>query len=140
MATRKLKHGDDEMNMQPVNVSAQFNAALQGAPKQIPFRHTPMFDPGVYRVVVPDSKMSPCLELGDTLYINPTMTAHIDDRVLVTCRHSRRAGRSKTVLGMLVSRSDASVILYQFNPPREIVIPAKHVLSVHRIVAFDIAD
>lgn len=90
--------------------------------------------PGAYAVFVRGKSMLPRYAPGEIIHINPGRPAEAGSYVLVQRRNPEDENQPLAVVKRLVRRSAARVTLEQFNPPKTFDVPAKDIVSIHRVV------
>ena len=72
--------------------------------------------------------MSPRYEPGEIVYLAPNRwPARGQDCVVVTTEH-------EGLLKRFVRRQEGSIVLYQFNPEKELSIDEPHLQAIHAVV------
>lgn len=87
-----------------------------------------------YAVYVHGSSMSPWRRNGEAVYVHPGMPCDVGDYVVVQLRPENEGEAPRAFVKELVRRTEKELRLKQFNPPKEIIIPAAKVLAIHRVM------
>lgn len=78
--------------------------------------------------------MAPLFESGDTVWVNPSKPVTPNCYVLVELRPEKGEAVGAALVKQLVRRTPEKLVLRQFNPAKEFMIPMKRVLRYYRIV------
>jgi len=89
---------------------------------------------GAYAVYVDGECMSPWREHGDLVYVHPHVPVKIADYVVVQLHPQSDGGPRPAYIKRLVRRTSTSLHLLQYNPRKELQIPAKRVGAIHKII------
>ena len=85
-----------------------------------------------YGVVVSGSSMEPRYFDGETVYINPMRRVRSGDFVVAQVQMDEFS-LPHAFVKRLVRHNSQELVLEQYNPPKELVFPHDHVVSVHYI-------
>ena len=89
---------------------------------------------GAFAIYVVGDSMSPRFDDGDLIFVHAGRPASPGDDVVVEL-HGEDGTAGACYVKRLLRRSGSRVVLRQFNPPRDdIVIPARHVKAIYRIL------
>lgn len=86
-------------------------------------------NPGAYAVYVHDTSMTPALEHGQLLYVNPSRPVSRGDDCVI------QMADGEAYVKRFVQRVGPDIICQQFNPAREIRYKRDNVVAVHLVVA-----
>lgn len=90
----------------------------------------------IYALYVVGSSMSPRFEEGELIYVSERRPARVGDYVVVQTVDPRD-GMVQAYVKRLARRTEAALLLEQFNPLAEIRIDATEVRAVHRILTLN---
>lgn len=90
--------------------------------------------PDAYAVYVSGESMVPRYRPGETVFVHPGRPARRGDDVVVQVRASGDDGVPHGFIKEYVSQTGSKLILRQYNPEKQIEIPAEDVVSIHLIV------
>jgi phage repressor protein C with HTH and peptisase S24 domain len=141
-AARKLPFGADSVHLTrdvPVRGSAScgpdgvfdFNQGTIDWVRRPP-RFRGLMD--AYALYVAGDSMSPWREPGDLVYVNPHQTAKNGDYVAVQLQPPGPGVSPPGYIKKMKAKSGSELKLWQYNPPKEIIIPLKKVGAIHRII------
>jgi phage repressor protein C with HTH and peptisase S24 domain len=88
----------------------------------------------VYALYITGQSMEPWREEGELVYVHQHQPATINDYVVVQLHPKAEGEPPAAYIKRLVKRTPGELRLLQYNPRKEIVVPMKKVLSVHRII------
>lgn len=91
---------------------------------------------GAYSVYVQGVSMMPRLRPGELLHVHPSRPPRAEDEVVVQLHPSRDGDPPEGYVKEFRHWTPENLILWQHNPPIEIKIPRKKVLSVHVVVGW----
>lgn len=93
-------------------------------------------DTAAFALYMAGEGMSPRFRDGEPVFIDPTRPPSRGEDALVLLRESSSedVGYSDAIFGLLVSRSDDSILLRQHKPSRAARIPAKSVSAMLRVI------
>lgn len=86
-----------------------------------------------YALYVLGESMKPWRENGALIYVHPHLPPNIGDYVVVQI-HAAEGEPPSGYVKQLVRRTPAELRLHQFNEARDIIIPARKVVSIHRVI------
>lgn len=86
-----------------------------------------------YALYVAGDSQSPRFDPGDLIFVNPRRPAAIGDDVVVQLVGDGDSGVVTALIKRLIRRNPAGITLQQFNPAREISVPAARIAAIHRI-------
>jgi len=86
----------------------------------------------VYALYVQGESMSPWREEGEVVYVHERQPVQVGDFVVVQVRDEEHP--SSAYIKKLLKRNDREVRLLQYNPRKEIAIPARKIVAIHRIL------
>jgi len=86
-----------------------------------------------YAVYVVGASMEPRYQPGEVVYVHPGKPLAAGAYVLVQ-RRGKKGEPPVAVIKRLAKRTDAKVVLEQFNPPRTFEIKNADIVSIHRVV------
>lgn len=89
---------------------------------------------GAYGVYIRGTSMSPRYEPGEIAHIHPGKPVQPGCYVLVQRRNPEDEALPLAVIKRLVRRTATKVVLAQLDPAKEFDVPAKEIVSIHRIV------
>lgn len=87
-----------------------------------------------YALFVSGMSMAPRYEPGDTIFVHPSKPVTVGCYVVVQVLDPGNKSTPRAFLKRLVRRTPDTLILEQFQPPKQIKIPLKDVVSIHRVV------
>lgn len=87
---------------------------------------------GAYGVQIAGDSMSPRYEDGEVAFVDPKRRVRRGDYVIAQIQMEEH-GPLLAFVKRFVSRTDAELVLSQFNPPKELKFDGKCVVSVHYI-------
>jgi phage repressor protein C with HTH and peptisase S24 domain len=90
---------------------------------------------GAYALYVSGTSMVPRYEDGELLFVNPGRSIVPESYVVV--QFHRQAGEEGTPcvwIKQFVKRGQKETVFRQLNPPKELKIPTKQIVAVHRVV------
>lgn len=90
-----------------------------------------------YALWISGVSMAPWREHGGLVVVHPHMPVRINDYVVVQLQPESDGAPIPAYIKRLVRRTAASVHLLQYNPNKEISIPTKKIVAVHRILDWD---
>lgn len=88
-----------------------------------------------FAVYVRGDSMEPRFYQGDLLYVDPIRPARSGDDVLVELKPARPGEPGPAYIKQLVTQTPLRVVLRQFNPAKEIIIPGERILRVSKILS-----
>jgi phage repressor protein C with HTH and peptisase S24 domain len=86
----------------------------------------------VYALYVQGESMSPWREEGELVYVHERQPVQVGDFVVVQVRDEEHP--NSAYIKKLLRRNEREVRLLQYNPRKEISIPAKRIVAIHRIL------
>ncbi len=89
--------------------------------------------PGAYAVFVSGGSMSPRYEDGELVYVHPGRPVTRGSYCVVQF-HAAHHATPRAYVKQYLRRTAKALVLHQFNPDKDIEIPADKVISVHRVV------
>jgi len=91
--------------------------------------------PNGYATYVIGTSMEPRYHPGEMVFVHPGKPVNIGAYVLVQLKPPAEGEPPLALIKRLAKRTTTKIVLEQFNPPKQIDIPARDVVSIHRIVA-----
>jgi phage repressor protein C with HTH and peptisase S24 domain len=91
--------------------------------------------PNGYATYVIGTSMEPRYHPGELIYVHPGKPVTAGAYVLVQLKPPAEGEPPLALIKRLAKRTATRIVLEQFNPPKQIEIPARDVVSIHRIVA-----
>lgn len=82
-----------------------------------------------FALYVDGDSMEPRYFAGEVLYVNPNRP------LTKSCFVAVELTDGRGIIKQFLRRSDEQVVLHQFNPPKDIKLPAKDIKNIYRIVA-----
>ncbi len=92
---------------------------------------------GVYALYVQNDSMYPRYRDGARLYVDANRRPAPGDDVVVELHPSEEDGAGSGYIKAFVKQTATTVVVEQFNPPRQIVFEARAVKSLHRVIPQD---
>jgi phage repressor protein C with HTH and peptisase S24 domain len=90
--------------------------------------------PSGYATYVIGTSMEPRYHPGELIYVHPGKPVTAGAYVLVQLKPPAEGEPPLALIKRLVKRTANRVVLEQFNPPKQLEIAAREVVSIHRIV------
>jgi phage repressor protein C with HTH and peptisase S24 domain len=87
-----------------------------------------------YAVHIVGESMEPRYRAGEIVYVHPHTPVRRNDYVVVQFHPDNDGAAIMGMVKLLVSLTEADVVMTQHNPPMEIRLPRERVKSVHRVV------
>lgn len=91
---------------------------------------------GAYSVYVQGVSMIPRLRPGELLHVHPSRPPRAEDEVVVQLHPAHDGDPPEGYIKEFRRWTVENLILWQYNPPMEIKIPRRKVLSVHVVVGW----
>lgn len=89
---------------------------------------------GAYSVYAVDSSMEPRYFHAEILYVNPTRPVTKNCFVCVQLKPTNEGDPPRALVKQFLRRDNNKVVLHQFNPKKDITIPADEIVAMHRIL------
>lgn len=90
--------------------------------------------PNGYATYVTGTSMEPRYHPGELIYVHPGKPVTAGAYVLVQLKPPAEGEPPLALIKRLAKKTARGIVLEQFNPPKQFEIPARDVVSVHRIV------
>lgn len=90
--------------------------------------------PGAYALYVSGESMEPRYHAGELIYIHPRRPILPGSYVVVQFWKDEAHGMPAAWVKQFVRRNEKVTIFRQFNPKKELPIPTKRILTVHKVV------
>ena len=90
--------------------------------------------PSGYATYVIGTSMEPRYHPGELIYVHPGKPVTAGAYVLVQLKPPAEGEPPLALIKRLARKTGQRYVLEQFNPPRQFDVPAKDVVSIHRIV------
>jgi SOS-response transcriptional repressor LexA len=90
--------------------------------------------PNGYATYVIGSSMEPRYHPGELIYVHPGKPVTAGAYVLVQLKPPQEGEPPLALIKRLVKKAGSRIVLEQFNPPKQFDVPAREVVSIHRIV------
>jgi phage repressor protein C with HTH and peptisase S24 domain len=90
--------------------------------------------PTGYSVYVVGTSMEPRYYAGEKLYVHPGKPVLTGSWVLVQAKGRADGEPPRAVIARFIRKTGLKLILGKLNPERQIEVPMKEVVSIHRIV------
>ncbi len=90
--------------------------------------------PSGYATYVTGTSMEPRYHPGELIYVHPGKPVTAGAYVLVQLKPPAEGDPPLALIKRLVKRTANRLVLEQFNPPKQLEIAAKELVSIHRIV------
>lgn len=91
--------------------------------------------PSGYATCIIGTSMEPRYHPGEVIYVHPGKPVTAGAYVLVQLKPSAEGEPPLALIKRLAKRTTTRMVLEQFNPPKQLEIPARDVVCIHRIVA-----
>lgn len=91
--------------------------------------------PNGYATYVIGTSMEPRYHPGELIYVHPGKPVTVGAYVLVQLKAPAEGEPPLALIKRLAKRTATKIVLEQFNPAKQLDIPARDVVSIHRIVA-----
>lgn len=91
--------------------------------------------PNGYATYVIGTSMEPRYHPGELIYVHPGKPVTAGAYVLVQLKPPAEGEPPLALIKRLAKKTGNRVVLEQFNPPKQFDIPARDIVSIHRIVA-----
>lgn len=91
--------------------------------------------PNGYATYVIGTSMEPRYHPGEMIFVHPGKPVAIGNYVLVQLKAPAEGEPPLALIKRLAKRTATKIVLEQFNPSKQLEIPARDVVSIHRIVA-----
>lgn len=90
--------------------------------------------PNGYATYVIGTSMEPRYHPGEMIYVHPGKPVALGNYVLVQLKPPAEGEPPLALIKRLAKRTATKIVLEQFNPPKQLEIPAREVVSIHKIV------
>lgn len=91
---------------------------------------------GAYAIFVTGESMVPLHNPGDLRFVDPAQRPQIGDSVVVQTKH-HDDDPGQAYIKILKRRTPSYIVLQQLNPPANIEIPARFIVSIHRVLTMN---
>lgn len=92
---------------------------------------------GAYALYARGDSMSPWRENGQLVFVHPTIPVNVGDYVVVELHPENEGASGRAYIKRLERRTANEIKLFQFNPRKELSLPRKRVLNVHKILSLE---
>ena len=90
--------------------------------------------PNGYATYVIGTSMEPRYHPGELIYVHPGKPVALLDYVLVQLKPPAEGEPPLALIKRFVRKTATKIVLEQYNPPKQLDIPARDVVSIHKIV------
>ena len=90
--------------------------------------------PNGYATYVIGTSMEPRYHPGELIYVHPGKPVTAGAYVLVQLKAPAEGEPPLALIKRLAKKAGHRIVLEQFNPPKQFDVPAKDIVSIHRIV------
>lgn len=90
--------------------------------------------PNGYATYVIGTSMEPRYHPGELIYVHPGKPVAFGNYVLVQLKPPAEGEPPLALIKRFVKKTATKIVLEQYNPPKQLDIPARDVVSIHKIV------
>jgi phage repressor protein C with HTH and peptisase S24 domain len=90
--------------------------------------------PNGYATYVIGTSMEPRYHPGELVYVHPGKPVNPGAYVLVQLKPPEEGSPPLALIKRLAKKTATKIVLEQFNPPKQFDVPAKELVSMHRII------
>lgn len=90
--------------------------------------------PNGYATYVIGTSMEPRYHPGEMIYVHPGKPVAQEDYVLVQLNPPAEGEPPRALIKRFVRKTATKIVLEQYNPPKQLDIPVRDIVSIHKIV------